>query len=119
MARKDEFTTQIDLHVGKKINELRLAMGLSRQQLAKVIGVTHQQLQKYETGLNRISIGRLVLIGKSLKKPTSYFIDDMEYDLPNNHKRMCIEVSRNFAKVKNPKHQEAINNLIKVLSKGD
>jgi len=119
MARKDEITTQIDLHVGKKINELRLAMGLSRQQLAKMIGVSHQQLHKYEDGSNRVCIGRLVLIAKSLKKPTSYFIDDMEYDVPDNHKRMCIEVSRNFAKVKNPKHQEAINNLIKVLSKGE
>ena len=90
---------------------------MSRQQLAKAIEVTLQQLQKYETGFNRISIGRLILIAKALEKNIGYFYDGLE-DIKNiepmvtQHQRMCIEVSRNFMRIRNPAHQQAINGLI-------
>ena len=48
MARKNDYIQEVDKFIGGKIYSLRLAKGLSRQQLSKVIGVTHQQLQKYE-----------------------------------------------------------------------
>ena len=119
MSRKNEFTQRIDAQIGIKIQELRISMGLSRQQLAEKIGVTHQQLQKYEKATNRISAGRLASIAKSLNKPVSYFFDgaeDGENILPTQHQRMCIEVSRNFLKIKNPMHQNAINLLVRSLS---
>ena len=72
MARKSKFTEQIDTAIGQKIHELRISLGLSRQQLAGKIGVTHQQLQKYEKGTNRISAGRLVAIAQALGKSVSY-----------------------------------------------
>ena len=121
MARKNDYIEEIDKFIGNKIYSLRLAKGLSRQQLSKVIGVTHQQLQKYEKGNNRISVGRLVLISKALDKNISYFYQGLETG--NNEttvtqrQRMCIEVSRNFMKIENTEHQNAVNTLIKSLIK--
>ena len=119
MVRSNQFTEKIDKVIGSRINELRISMGLSRQQLSEQIGVTHQQLQKYEKGVNRISAGRLASISSALKKPISFFFDkinDSENSLPNHHQRMCIEVSRNFLRIKNPEHQKAINTLVKSLA---
>ncbi len=119
MARKNEFTERVDTIIGMKIQELRISMGLSRQQLAAKIGVTHQQLQKYEKGTNRISAGRLAAISKALKKSVGFFFEGIEQEqdlLPSQHQRMCIEVSRNFLRIKNPMHQNAINLLVRTLS---
>lgn len=120
MARKNDYIEEIDKFIGSKIYSLRLAKGLSRQQLANVIGVTHQQLQKYEKGRNRISVGRLVLISKALEENISYFYDGVESNIENKdlitqHQRMCIEVSRNFMKIESADHQNAVNTLIKSL----
>lgn len=119
MARKSKFTEQIDTAIGQKIHELRISLGLSRQQLASKIGVTHQQLQKYEKGTNRISAGRLVAIAQAMGKSVSYFFESVEEGnnaLPSQHQRMCIEVSRNFMRIKDPLHQNAVNNLVRSLA---
>lgn len=121
MARQHSFIDKIDKYIGNKIQTLRLAKGISRQELANTIGVTHQQLQKYETGVNRVSAGRLLLIANALDKPTNYFYlgleeGEEEFDI-TPHQRMCIEVSRNFMKLNNKAHQLAVNTLIKSLIK--
>ena len=118
MARKNNYIQKVDKFIGGKIYSLRLAKGLSRKQLSKVIGVTHQQLQKYEKGANRISVGRLVLIAKALSKEVSYFYEDLEAEKPmiTNHQRMCLEISRNFMQITIPNHQAAIHSLVKELA---
>ena len=119
MARKNDYIKEIDQFIGKKIYSLRLAKGLSRQQLADLIEVTHQQLQKYEKGTNRISVGRLVLIAKALSKTVSYFYEGLDNKdseaLMTQHQRMCIEVSRNFMKIRSADHQNAVNTLVRSL----
>jgi transcriptional regulator with XRE-family HTH domain len=121
MARQHSFIEKIDLHIGNKIYSLRLANGMSRQELADSIGVTHQQLQKYEKGINRISAGRLALIANALNKTVEYFYEGLDSQnkekIETQHQRMCIEVSRNFMKIKNPEHQNAVNSLIRSLVK--
>ena len=121
MARKNDYIVEVDKYIGGKIYSLRLAQGFSRQQLSQIIGVTHQQLQKYEKGTNRISVGRLVLIAKALSKDISYFYEGLESansePVVTQHQRMCIEVSHNFMKIKNSEHQTAVNTLVKSLSK--
>jgi transcriptional regulator with XRE-family HTH domain len=121
MVRKNDYIQEIDQFVGDKIYSLRLAKGLSRQQLAEVIGVTHQQLQKYEKGVNRISVGRLVLIAKALGKNINYFYEGIESNdtepILTQHQRMCIEVSRNFMKIRSTDHQNAVNMLVRSLVK--
>ncbi len=121
MARKNAFIQEVDEIIGKKIYSLRLSKGLSRQQLSEIIQVTHQQLQKYEKGTNRISVGRLVLIAKALNQDVAYFYEDIEKSkaekIDTTHQRMCIEVSRNFMKIKNDTHQTVVNEIIKSLVK--
>lgn len=121
MARQNDYIAQVDKFIGAKIYNLRLSKGLSRQQLADTIGVTHQQLQKYEKGVNRIAVGRLVLIAKALHKTVDFFYEGLEKDnsepVLTKHQRMCIEVSRNFMKLSSPEHQAAVNSLVKSLVK--
>jgi len=119
MTRKDEFTIKVDENIGRRVWRLRLEMGQSRQQLASKIGVTHQQLQKYETGANRISVGRIAYIANALKKPVAYFFEGVyedDYELPTEHQRMTIEMSRSFMRIKNPKHQYLVNELVRGLA---
>ena len=109
----------IDSYVGSQVRMRRQLLGLSQERLADQIGVTFQQVQKYEKGTNRISAGRLMAIAKALGKTVSFFFDNVEegHDaLPSQHQRMCIEVSRNFMRIKNPMHQNAINLLVRTLA---
>ncbi|MBP7190046.1 MAG: helix-turn-helix transcriptional regulator [Rickettsiaceae bacterium] len=121
MARQNDYIAQVDKFIGNKIYSLRLSKGLSRQQLADTIGVTHQQLQKYEKGVNRIAVGRLVLIAKALGKGVDFFYEGLDKGESEptltKHQRMCIEVSRNFMKINSPEHQAAVNSLVKSLVK--
>lgn len=121
MGKRDEYCDKIDQHVGQKIQELRITMGLSRQELAEQIGVTHQQTQKYEKGVNRITAGRLAAIANVLQKPVGYFFEDIPGEvtaLPSQHQRMCMEVARNFMRIKKPLYQDAINVLVRILAEG-
>ena len=118
MARNNDITRTIDIAVGKKLQELRIAQGLSREQLAKKIDVSHQQLQKYEKGTNRVSIGRLVIMAAALGAPVRIFLEEVDthVNLPDEKQRMCIEVARNFMKVKEPIHQVAIGQMVRALA---
>jgi transcriptional regulator with XRE-family HTH domain len=127
MARKVEYIEQIDRYIGSKVQELRLAHGMSRQELGTHIEVTHQQLQKYEMGINRISAGRLALLAKYLNTSVASFYEGLDSQLVaeesdidlNQNQRMCIEVSRNFMRIKNPEHKDAINSLVRILARGE
>lgn len=120
MARRNEEIDRVDIMIGAKIQELRIALGMSREELAKKIGVTHQQTQKYEKGKNRISVGRLVAIAEALGKPASYFFEEtvggQATRVPTHHQRMCIEVARNFMRIGKPLYQDAINVLVRILA---
>ena len=121
MVRKNDYIQEVDYYIGKEIYSLRLAHGLSLQQLSQEMGVTHQQLRKYEKGINRISAGRLVLIAKALSKDVAFFYKNIDSTnkepMRTGHQRMCIEVSRNFMRITNSSHQEAVNILVNSLSK--
>ena len=67
----------IDIHVGKRIKLRRTLLHISQEQLASDIGVTFQQVQKYESGHNRVSASRLFDISRVLNCPISYFFEDI------------------------------------------
>jgi transcriptional regulator with XRE-family HTH domain len=100
---------------------------MSRQDLGDRIEVTHQQLQKYEMGVNRVSAGRLALIAKHLDTSVATFYEGLDSKLVakasdinvSQNQRMCIEVSRNFMRIKNQEHKDAINSLIRILAKSE
>lgn len=71
----DEGPHPVDTHVGAKVKSRRLMLGLSQEELAKSIGLTFQQVQKYERGTNRISVSRLTEISRALKVPLDYFLE--------------------------------------------
>ncbi|MGY4802149.1 helix-turn-helix domain-containing protein [Teichococcus aerofrigidensis] len=111
---------QADKHVGARIRERRLMLGLSQQQLASMIGVTYQQAHKYERGLNRISAGRLFEIAAVLAVPVSWFFEGLAEDGSAQplgvRQRMCLELARNFALIDNEKHQEALSQMARALA---
>lgn len=70
----------IDVHVGKRVKLRRTLLHISQEQLAGDIGVTFQQVQKYESGHNRISASRLYDISRVLNCPIAYFFEDINDD---------------------------------------
>ena len=109
-----------DRHVGMRIRERRIMLGLSQQQLAAMIGVTYQQAHKYERGLNRISAGRLFDIASVLNVPISWFFEGIPADgvvaEMSPRQRMCLELARNFSMIDNQKHQEALSQMARALA---
>ncbi|MFT8892351.1 MAG: helix-turn-helix transcriptional regulator [Acetobacter papayae] len=67
----------IDLHVGSRIRLRRTQLGLSQEKLGEALGITFQQIQKYERGANRVGASRLYHIASILDVPISFFFDDM------------------------------------------
>ena len=66
----------VDVHVGKRIKTRRLVRGWTQDELANAVGLSFQQVQKYERGSNRVSAGRLYELSKALQVPIQYFFDD-------------------------------------------
>jgi transcriptional regulator with XRE-family HTH domain len=73
--------TDIDLHLGTRLRRRRRILGLTQQQVAEVVGIRFQQIQKYECGANRISAARLWQLAGALDVPISYFYDGL-VDVP-------------------------------------
>jgi len=68
----------VDVHVGKQLRMQRIVMGLSQEALAKAVGITFQQVQKYERGINRMSASRLYDFARVLSVPVAYFFEAYE-----------------------------------------
>ncbi len=67
----------IDVHVGSRVRLRRTLLGMSQEKLGEAIGLTFQQVQKYERGANRIGASRLFDLSRVLDVPVSFFFDDM------------------------------------------
>ena len=68
----------VDVHVGKRIRHRRWMLGVTQQQLAERVGIKFQQIQKYETGMNRVSASRLWDIAEALEVPISFFFEGLD-----------------------------------------
>ncbi|OWU86556.1 Cro/Cl family transcriptional regulator [Oceanicola sp. 22II-s10i] len=73
-------THPVDVHVGKRVRHRRWLVGMTQQQLAERVGIKFQQIQKYETGANRISASRLWDIADALDVPISFFFEGLDSD---------------------------------------
>ncbi|MDX1711410.1 MAG: helix-turn-helix transcriptional regulator [Rhodovibrionaceae bacterium] len=67
-----------DVHIGQRVREKRMALGYSQTALAEKLGISFQQVQKYESGANRISGSRLWEMSRVLGEPVSYFFEGLE-----------------------------------------
>ncbi|MDJ1407401.1 MAG: helix-turn-helix transcriptional regulator [Candidatus Midichloria sp.] len=132
---KDTGAHYVDLHVGAKLREKRRENGVSQDELAKAVGLTFQQVQKYEKGLNRISCSKLHDFAKYLKTDIRYFfqgLDDVfhpfaentsyslgEVDFDFNKEDInaeIVELVKAFKSIKDPKVRYNILNLVKSLA---
>lgn len=68
----------VDIHVGKRIRQRRWLIGMTQQKLADLVGIKFQQIQKYETGANRVSASRLWDIGEALGVSVAFFFDGLK-----------------------------------------
>lgn len=78
-------THPVDVHVGKRIRHRRWLIGMTQQQLAEKVGIKFQQIQKYETGANRVSASRLWDISDALDVPVSFFFEGLEEGEKTDH----------------------------------
>ena len=78
----------VDVHVGNRIRLRRTLLGLSQEKLASMLGLTFQQVQKYERGMNRVGASRLWDISKVLEVPINFFYEDMDKSVANQSPRM-------------------------------
>ena len=110
---------EVNRYVGARIRERRITLGLTQQEMAKLIGVTYQQAHKYEHGINRVSAGRLYDIAQALNVSVGYFFEQFEdaEDLEMApRRRLRLGLARNFGKIANQRHQEALSFLARALS---
>ena len=70
----------VDVHVGKRIRQRRWLVGMTQQSLAEAVGIKFQQIQKYETGANRVSASRLWDISEAVGVPVSFFFEGLQED---------------------------------------
>jgi transcriptional regulator with XRE-family HTH domain len=75
--RKSDKPNPIDVHVGSRVRLRRTLLGMSQEKLGEAIGLTFQQVQKYERGANRIGASRLYDLSRVLDVPVSFFFDDI------------------------------------------
>ncbi len=82
----------VDVHVGKRIRHRRWMTGTTQQQLAEKVGIKFQQIQKYETGMNRVSASRLWDIAHALDVPVAFFFDGLDAAVAENRSDMPSDV---------------------------
>ena len=118
----------IDRHVGTRIRHKRMMLGVSQEALGDALGVTFQQVQKYEKGMNRVGASRLQAIANFLEVPVSYFFDgtggqsqransavkDQVLDLIAT--REGIRLNRAFAAIKDARVRAKIVSMIEALA---
>ncbi len=123
----------VDVHVGKRLRSRRTLLGMSQEKLGEAVGVTFQQIQKYERGLNRIGSSRLYEFTRILSCSVSYFFEDMETaaDETGDHKnsesqekseyknlgnKEVLSLVRAFSGINDQKVRKDILSLVKSLS---
>ena len=111
-----------DRHVGARMRERRIMLGLTQHQMAELIGVTYQQAHKYEKGINRVAAGRLYHIAQALGVQVGYFFEGLGRDTAvkvTPQQRLLLELGRNFTAIPIRGHQDAICSLARALAEPD
>jgi transcriptional regulator with XRE-family HTH domain len=112
----------MDRHVGARLRERRIMLGLSQREMAELIGLSYQQVNKYERGLNRLSSGRLYQVAQALDTDVGYFFEGMGRDntfVPTQQQRRLLELVRDFMAIPLRSHQQGIISLARALAEPD
>jgi transcriptional regulator with XRE-family HTH domain len=84
-AEREGRPSPIDIHVGSRIRLRRTLLGMSQERLGEALGLTFQQVQKYERGVNRVGASRLFDLSRVLDVPISFFFDDLPESLASTY----------------------------------
>ena len=107
----------IDRHIGARMLERRVMLGLTQQEMAELIGVTYQQAHNYEQGKNRITVGRLYMIAQALDVDVAFFFEGITSNTKvKSPQRLFIEFMRNVNSLPSRKQQEALCDLVRVVA---
>lgn len=112
----------VDIHVGQRIKEIRTVRGLTQSNVAEQLGISFQQLQKYETGANRVSASRMFELSKLLKVSPSFFFEGLEGESYESMPAMDMETARIAAilsNITNQKLKRRIHTLISEIARSD
>ena len=136
MTENKKKPNPIDVHVGSRIRLRRTMLGMSQEKLGESLGITFQQIQKYEKGTNRVGASRLQNISSVLNVPVSFFfedapgeptIDQAGFSEPSGSSYVVdflsssegLQLNRAFVKISDPKVRKKIVDLVKTLSDED
>jgi transcriptional regulator with XRE-family HTH domain len=126
----------IDRHVGSRVRMQRILMKMSQEKLGDALGLTFQQVQKYEKGLNRIGASRLQQISKTLSVPPSFFFEgapsleggdgsgfaeesSSQYVVDFLSTAEGLHLNRAFARIRDPKVRKRVLDLVSTLAEQD
>jgi len=139
-VEREHRASPIDVHVGGRVRLRRTLLGMSQEKLGEALGLTFQQIQKYERGVNRIGASRLFDLARVLDVPIGFFFDDMAAELGGNaatrsraaaygfaegqdafeddtlHRRETLELVRAYYRITDPSVRKRVFDLIKTLS---
>jgi transcriptional regulator with XRE-family HTH domain len=132
MANKKQ-PNPIDIHVGSRVRLRRMMLGMSQERLGESIGITFQQIQKYEKGTNRIGASRLQHIARVLSVPVSFFFEDApgasveqpagmaepkstHYVVDFLSSAEGLQLNKAFIRIKEPKLRRRIIDLVRALA---
>jgi transcriptional regulator with XRE-family HTH domain len=135
MAENKKRPNPIDVHVGSRIRLRRNMIGMSQEKLGELLGITFQQIQKYEKGSNRVGASRLQAISSILSVPVAFFFEDApgqepapagfgeeassNYVVDFLNSAEGLQLSRAFVRIGDPKVRRRIIDLVKSLADED
>lgn len=118
----------IDRHIGARIRLRRVMLGVSQEKLAEGLGISFQQIQKYEKGFNRVGASRLLHIAAILDIPINFFFEEGPHPLASGNglhqetptqilaSKECVALARAFLGIEDKKVQQRIISLVRALS---
>jgi transcriptional regulator with XRE-family HTH domain len=121
----------VDVHVGSRLKMRRHLLGISQTDLGDAVGLTFQQIQKYEKGSNRMGSSRLYEFTKILDVPISFFFDDMPTDLKHDGDLVAVEddnelnrqetkeLVKAYYRIPNPKVRAKLFETVKTIAKAN
>ena len=133
MAENKKKPNPIDAHVGSRVRLRRNMLGMSQERLGESLGITFQQIQKYEKGTNRVGASRLQAIASVLEVPVSFFFENAPGGQPTASAGLAeesqtafvvdflnsaegLQLNRAFARISNPQVRRKLVDLVKTLA---
>jgi transcriptional regulator with XRE-family HTH domain len=118
----DRRTPDLDRHIGARLRERRILLGMTQQDLGNLIGLTPQQVHKYETGQDSITVARLWALAGELGAGVNYFFHRMGEEPCEgsaHQQRTLLELCRHFTRIDRPEHRASICEMVRVLSSAE